>query len=175
MPTDHEPLDRFRLLIAKSVLKRHTLAQIRSHSIRALARWRSAGAWCAGYERWEQVLKEKDDGPLLAAMTRLDQASVELRRSMPWAGLLPWKLVDALGRRAGVGAQVQVAQGPERYSVTVVPGGPNADSVSIAVVDELTGRRLGASGSHAGAPQLVAVLIEDHRERREADAPAPEC
>lgn len=105
-------------------------------------------------------------------MSERDPASVALRRWMPYAGLLPADVVETLRLRAGAGVEAQMVQGPERYTVTVMPAGPNENSVSIGVVDELTGRHLGASGSHFGAPKLIGVLIEDHRERREAGPPS---
>lgn len=60
---------------------------------------------------------------------------------------------------------------PERYQVEV-----NAaeDGTSLVVVtDADNGRRLSGTTPDHLAPQMVGVLIQDHRERREADAIDP--
>ncbi len=59
----------------------------------------------------------------------------------------------------------------ERYQVEV--GGTDNDKSLVAVTDLDNGRRLSGTTSDHLAPQMVGVLIQDHRERRYADLVDP--
>ena len=90
--------DKWRHALA--VVDRFTPAQIRAKSLANLQRWKQAGAWVSAYDEWSEIMKDKDDGVLFAAMLGRDQRSLRLRQSMPYVGLLSREQVKALNDQA---------------------------------------------------------------------------
>jgi transcriptional regulator with XRE-family HTH domain len=86
---DHVKLDNLRLSIARELVARFSMHEIRKASLENLARWKRVGTWGAAYEEWQRILEISDDDSLMQTMLAEDDTSARLRQSMPYVGLLP--------------------------------------------------------------------------------------
>jgi antitoxin component of MazEF toxin-antitoxin module len=88
-------LDDLKLAISMEVVSRFTVDEIRKKSKENLARWKKQGTWGPAYTEWREVL-DQGDADLVKTMIGRDDRSNRLRQSMPYVGLLPKDVVEAL-------------------------------------------------------------------------------
>lgn len=91
----HLILDDLKLAISMEVVSRFSPGEIRIKSRNNLSRWKKQGTWGPAYEEWSALLKS-DDAALIKTMISRDDRSNRLRQSMPYVGLLPKDVVEAL-------------------------------------------------------------------------------
>ena len=91
----HLVLDDLKLAISMEVVSRFPLDEIRKKSKENLARWKKQGTWGPAYTEWREILAH-DDAELVKTMIGRDDRSNRLRQSMPYVGLLPKDVVEAL-------------------------------------------------------------------------------
>ena len=91
----HLILDDLKLAISMEVVSRFSLDEIRRKSRENLARWKKQGTWGPAYTEWRGLLKQ-GDAELVKTMIGRDDRSNRLRQSMPYVGLLPKDVVEAL-------------------------------------------------------------------------------
>ena len=91
----HLILDDLKLAISMEVVSRFSLDEIRRKSRENLARWKKQGTWGTAYTEWRGLLKQ-GDAELVKTMIGRDDRSNRLRQSMPYVGLLPKDVVEAL-------------------------------------------------------------------------------
>ncbi len=91
----HLSLDDLKLAISMEAVSRFSLEAIRKKSRDNLARWKKQGTWGPVYAEWRDILKQ-GDAELVRAMIGRDDQSNRLRQSMPYVGLLPRNVVEAL-------------------------------------------------------------------------------
>lgn len=91
----HLVLDDLKLAISMEVVSRFSLTEIRKKSMANLVRWKKQGTWGPAYAEWRDLLA-RDDAVLIKTMVGRDDRSNRLRQSMPYVGLLPKDVVEAL-------------------------------------------------------------------------------
>ena len=91
----HLVLDDLKLAISMEVVSRFPVDEIRKKSRENLARWKKQGTWGPAYAEWRDLLA-LDDANLVKTMIGRDDKSNRLRQSMPYVGLLPKDVVEAL-------------------------------------------------------------------------------
>jgi hypothetical protein len=91
----HLILDDLKLAISMEVVSRFSPDEIRTKSRKNLSRWKKQGTWGPAYKEWDALLKS-DDADLIKIMISRDDRSNRLRQSMPYVGLLPKDVVEAL-------------------------------------------------------------------------------
>ena len=91
----HLVLDDLKLAISMEVVSRFAVGEIRKKSRENLARWKKQGTWVPAYTEWRALLA-LDDAELVRTMISRDDNSNRLRQSMPYVGLLPKDVVEAL-------------------------------------------------------------------------------
>ena len=93
--SSHLVLDDLKLAISMEVVSRFSLNEIRKKSKANLVRWKKQGTWGPAYAEWRDLLA-RDDAALIKTMVGRDDRSNRLRQSMPYVGLLPKDVVEAL-------------------------------------------------------------------------------
>lgn len=88
--------DRRKLAMARLIVKKFTMSDIRRRSLENMERWQKNGIWVSAFEEWRELLTYGSDPQLLAMMTGQDQNSNRLRQSAPYAGLLTQAEVEAI-------------------------------------------------------------------------------
>lgn len=88
--------DRRKLAMARLIVEKFTVSDIRKRSLENIARWQKNGVWVSAFEEWRELLTSGADPQLLAVMTGLDENSNRLRQSAPYAGLLTQAEVEAI-------------------------------------------------------------------------------
>ena len=91
-----EVQDRRKLAMARLIVEKFTVSEIRKRSLENIARWQKKGVWVSAFEEWRELLTSGADPQLLAVMTGLDENSNRLRQSAPYAGLLTQAEVEAI-------------------------------------------------------------------------------
>ena len=91
-----EVQDRRKLAMARLIVEKFTVSDIRKRSLENIARWQKKGVWVSAFEEWRELLTSGADPQLLAVMTGLDENSNRLRQSAPYAGLLTQAEVEAI-------------------------------------------------------------------------------
>nr|WP_315394934.1 hypothetical protein [uncultured Duganella sp.] len=91
---DHQ--DNRKLAMAKLIVKKFTMHEIRQRSLENIERWQKKGVWVSAFDEWRQLLIAGADHQLLTAMTGRDAYSNRLRQSAPYAGLLTQAEVEAV-------------------------------------------------------------------------------
>jgi hypothetical protein len=86
--SQHDKLDRFKLLSAIEILSKFDFHMIRAHSVANLDRWNSKGTWCTAHDEWRILMETGSDQALSTAMAGTGEHSNRLRRSAPYVGLL---------------------------------------------------------------------------------------
>jgi antitoxin component of MazEF toxin-antitoxin module len=92
-------LNELRLERALAVVRDFSPREIRAKGLANLHRWKAQGVWGRAYEEWEDILRDRDDGRLFAAMLGRDENAVRLRQSAPYVGLLPPEQVKAMNEK----------------------------------------------------------------------------
>jgi antitoxin component of MazEF toxin-antitoxin module len=92
-------LDELRLERSLEIVRRFTPREIRAKGLANLHRWKAQGSWGKVYDEWEEILRDRDDGRLYAAMLGRDERSVRLRQSIPYVGLLPQEVVREMNAK----------------------------------------------------------------------------
>ena len=82
--------------MARLIVKKFTMSDIRRRSLENMERWQKNGIWVSAFEEWRELLTYGSDPQLLAMMTGQDQNSNRLRQSAPYAGLLTQAEVEAI-------------------------------------------------------------------------------
>jgi antitoxin component of MazEF toxin-antitoxin module len=98
--TSHGVLDELKRKLAFEVVSRFTPNLIRAQSLANLNRWKKNGVWGPVYAEWQEILDDRSDGDLFAAMLGRDENSNRLRQSPPYVGLLPREVVSRLNEEA---------------------------------------------------------------------------
>jgi len=88
-------LDDLKLAISMEVVSRFPVEAIRKKSKENLTRWKRQGTWGPAYAEWREIL-DQDDAELMKTMIGRDDRSNRLRQSMPYVGLLPKEVIEAL-------------------------------------------------------------------------------
>ena len=91
----HLVLDDLKLVTSMEVVSRFSPDEIRKKSRENLARWKKQGTWGPAYAEWRGILAQ-GDAELVKTMIGRDDRSNRLRQSMPYVGLLPKDVVEAL-------------------------------------------------------------------------------
>jgi len=99
--SSHLKLDELKRSLSLAVIRRCTPREIRAQSLANLYRWKSQGTWVSAYDEWTEILENRSDGALFAAMLGRDDQSNRLRQSMPYVGLLPQEEVKKIYEEAG--------------------------------------------------------------------------
>lgn len=89
-------VEEYRLAVAKTILERYGLKEVRGKSIENLSRWKSQGTWSTYYEQWMKLMRDGSDEEVIAAMTSTDEKMSRLRGSPPYPGLLDENTVESL-------------------------------------------------------------------------------
>lgn len=89
-------LHQMKWRMACEVISRFSVANIRTHSLGNLARWRAQGTWSLAYDEWLHILNTADDQQLHAVIVGTDEKSRQLRQSMPYVGMLDQNSVRRL-------------------------------------------------------------------------------
>ncbi|ACT52083.1 hypothetical protein [Methylovorus glucosotrophus] len=90
-------LDRFKLQVARVLLQRHPVSEIRKKSLENLSRWKANGVWNPGYQEWENLLLHASDARIKEILySDVEEPSNRLRQSPPYAGLLDQKTLEDL-------------------------------------------------------------------------------
>jgi hypothetical protein len=82
----HQQLDGFRLALARRVIERFTIEQVREKILANTERWISQGVWVSAFDEWRVIAA--DDAALREIMLGTDENAVRLRQSAPFVGLL---------------------------------------------------------------------------------------
>lgn len=98
--SSHGVLDELKRKLAFEVVSRFTPNLIRAQSLANLNRWKKNGVWGPVYAEWQEILDDRNDGDLFAAMLGRDEHSNRLRQSPPYVGLLPREVVSRLNEEA---------------------------------------------------------------------------
>ena len=98
--SSHDVLDEVKRKLAFEVVSRFTPNLIRAQGLANLNRWKKDGVWGPIYAEWQEILDDRSDGDLFAAMLGRDENSNRLRQSPPYVGLLPREVVSRLNEEA---------------------------------------------------------------------------
>jgi antitoxin component of MazEF toxin-antitoxin module len=99
-PSGHTALDELKRAISAEVVARFRPDEIRRGGLANLERWKQTGAWCSAYDDWLEILRSGDDARLYAAMVGKTDEANRLRQSMPYVGMLPKDVLEALREKA---------------------------------------------------------------------------
>lgn len=89
----HLTLDVVKYKIAREVLAKFTIAEIKERSLANIRRWRANGASGQAYDTWERLAMDPDDSKMIAVMVGESEYSNQLRQSPPFVGMLDKELV----------------------------------------------------------------------------------
>lgn len=89
-------LDEFKLALAKVIVDRFDLNEVRQKSLLNLERWKHRDVWCSAYDEWSLLLQVGSDQKLIGTMTGEDENSNRLRQSPPYVGLLSQEALERL-------------------------------------------------------------------------------
>jgi hypothetical protein len=89
----HLILDVVKHKIAREVLARFTIAEIKERSLANIRRWRANGTSGQAYDTWERLAMDPDDSKMIAVMVGDGEYSNQLRQSPPFVGMLDKEVV----------------------------------------------------------------------------------
>lgn len=84
----HDQLDEFKLRCAIAILQTADLSTIRAKSLANMDRWRAKGTWVSAHDEWREIMTNRSDAEVIAAMTGRDQKANRLRQSAPYTGII---------------------------------------------------------------------------------------
>lgn len=95
-PTGKPGIEEFRIAIARTILDRFSLQEVRQKSLENLSRWKAQGTWSRPYDEWMKLMRDGSDTEVVTAMTSLQEMPSRLRGASPYPGLLDEDTVRTL-------------------------------------------------------------------------------
>ncbi len=95
-PAGKPGIEEFRIAIARTILDRFSLDEVRQKSLENLSRWKAQGTWSGYYVEWMKLMRDGSDTEVLFAMTSSDEMASRLRGASPYPGLLDENTVRTL-------------------------------------------------------------------------------